>query len=198
MGSEESNLTGLLKLEAATFLIPLVVLLATTSSRVAPLRGLVIFAQLWLISATISALVAALDALGITAVEAALLGELDQGMRVSGLTTHPNRLGLMSAMSLPLALYLLAEARRVRKCLYAAILGTLSFAIIVSGSRAALLAGAIVVVYMLAVSPSIRRKVTPLALSIGVMALVRWRASDPGPSRPCGAMHAVTLYAQKR
>ena len=77
----------------------------------------------------------------------------------------------MSAMSLPIALYFLAKARRVRKCLYVAILGALSFAIIVSGSRVALLAGAIVVVYMLAVSPSLRRKITPLALSIGVMVL---------------------------
>ncbi len=170
-GTADTNLTGLLKLEAATFLIPLVVFFATTRARVEPLRGLVLFAQLWMVSATISALVAALDALGITAVETALLGEVDQGARVYGLTTHPNRLGLMSAMSLPIALYFLAEARRVRKGLYAAALGVLSFAIIVSGSRAALLAGALMVVCLLVVSPSIRRTITPLALSIGAMAL---------------------------
>jgi hypothetical protein len=58
------------------------------------------------------------------------------GGRARGLTAHPNQLGLVCAMALPVALYLYARDRR-----WAVGIATLAVGVLISGSRTGVLAG---------------------------------------------------------
>jgi O-antigen ligase len=100
-------------------------------------------ANLWVTSASINALVGLLDVPHVVSVEQALLGTV-YFQRVAGLTVHPNHLGLVCAMTLPLAAaQVAASSIRWRRLVHAMLGVTLGLGLLASGSRAAFI-GALV------------------------------------------------------
>ena len=93
----------------------------------------------WLLGSALAALVALLDASGLTAIGPALTGYAWDG-RFAGLTVHPNHLGLVAAMAFPVALWWLdTQPDRLMRTIAAALAGLLVLGVLASGSRAALI-----------------------------------------------------------
>lgn len=139
-GATDSDIVMLGKLELGLVAVPVLIGAVTASSRRARL-----VADLWLLSAVVSAGVASLDLLLATRI-----GELATGLpfvegRPSGLAIHSNHLALASAMALPLALTHAIAAQRVQRVLASAASVVLLVGILASGSRANLL-GAVLAV----------------------------------------------------
>lgn len=130
------NLVPAFRFGVALLLTPLLVgaLTGTGARR----RDLVVLA--WLASVSINALVALTDFAGFTA-----LGEIfypgNTSGRFNGLTAHPNHLGLVCAMALPLALWGLLHRPPgpLGRLPFLAVLALLVSAILLTGSRAALI-----------------------------------------------------------
>ncbi len=130
-------LKGLLKFEVALLLIPVVI------AAVAGATGrAVALANLWLLSAAVSALLALTDTIGLTTVSK-LTGAATLNLRATGLAGHPNHLGLTCALAVPVAVFGLVNGSRRTKALYGVAVFLLGFAVMISGSRTALLVGAV-------------------------------------------------------
>lgn len=128
------NLTSALLIVAAMTAVPAVAVWTVTTQR---RRDIVVSA--WVVAAAVSALVALAERVGAGNLTALLGTEAFDG-RVSGLTVHPNHLGMTSAMALPAALALAqlgqrSELRRVG--MFGA--PVLVAGVLLSGSRAAAL-----------------------------------------------------------
>jgi O-antigen ligase len=116
----------------AAFIAPLIIGEASK-----PARWLVRFADLWLVSAGLNCVVALLDFLGVTAVGRSLLGR-EFLHRVSGLTVHPNHLGIVAGMALPVAVAQMAStSSRLRRIFYGLLSASMALGVLVSGSRSA-------------------------------------------------------------
>ncbi len=107
--------------------------------------------------------------------------------RSSGLTTHPNQLGLASAMALPLAFYIRERYRGWQRVAGGASIVALSVGVLASGSRAAILAVALT--FGLATIKSIRSNdrsydagwtgVTICVGALVIFAVIVWIPSIP-------------------
>jgi O-antigen ligase len=116
--------------------VPVLVALGTVT-----LPRLLFIAKLWLLSATLNAGIALTDFTHLTGIGPAILGTVYSG-RPTGLTVHPNHLGIVCAMAIPIGLVLLTRARKAWAfSVYLPAVLVLSAGVLVSGSRAALLAG---------------------------------------------------------
>ncbi len=94
----------------------------------------------WLLGSALTAVVAVLDASGLTSIGLTLTGSAWDG-RYAGLTVHPNHLGLVAVMALPVALWWLNSRPAWSTRLVGAVLaGLLTLGVLASGSRAALIA----------------------------------------------------------
>lgn len=113
------------------------------------------FAWAWVVGAGVSAAVALSDAIGLTEVSVLLNGPLLLNGRQLGLTTQPNHLGVASAMAVPVALVL---ARR-RPTAGGAVTAVLVAGVLLSGSRGAQGATALVLLACALASPAIRRRI---------------------------------------
>jgi hypothetical protein len=135
--------------------------------------------EAWLLAASLGALVGAADLAGHLNIGLRLTG-IDFVLythRASGLALHPNSLGLVSAMALPVALI-----RAIRPVPSAAVLGftvrnlgyslALAVGILVSGSRSGLLAAVAAVVALPLLQDSRRRVGRLLALPLIVVTLL--------------------------
>jgi O-antigen ligase len=128
---------------AARFAVALALtptLIATLTVRAGARRMIV---GAWLLSASVAALVGLSDFLGVTHIGLSVLPDNTSG-RVNGLTAHPNHLGLVCAMAMPVALWGVITDRQARpfsRGLHLVILPLLIGGILVSGSRAAIVAG---------------------------------------------------------
>lgn len=127
----ESPLRALLALELGLVLVPLVL-----SAVAATPRRATVFATLWLLSATASALFAFTDTVGLTNMTE-LTGAATRDLRATGLAGHPNHLGLASALALPVAVLGISGRLPGRVPLHVVAAFMLGFAVTVSGSRAA-------------------------------------------------------------
>ncbi len=116
--------------------VPVLIALGTVT-----LPRLLFITKLWLMSATINAGIALADFTHLTSIGPAILGTVYFG-RPTGLTVHPNHLGIVCAMAIPIGLVLLTRARKAWAfSIYVLAIIVLSLGVLVSGSRAALLAG---------------------------------------------------------
>ncbi len=132
-----SNLAGATRLAATLLLVP-VLIAAAADSR----RRVHLLTELWIAGVLISGLVAVLGDQGISI--APLSGiERDFWLEQAGLTVHPNMLGLTSAMTLPIVIARLGTADWRRRVYYVAVIAILVGAIGASGSRIALVSGAL-------------------------------------------------------
>ena len=141
-------------------LMPLIVMLAaSTPARVHML------VDAWLVAAAINSVVAASDLLGATRVGLSLtsLDFVTYTDRAPGLTGHPNHLGLVAAMALPVAVSRLG-AGGVRGLAALIFVPLLIMGVGVSGSRGAFIAAAAGIVMLFAFEISTRRARTTLLL----------------------------------
>ena len=133
------NFIPTLRFTVALALMPLVIGALTRSSRN---RQLVVAA--WLASAGLNALVGLTDFFGLTAVSATFL-EVNSSGRVNAFTAHPNHLGIVCAMTVPVALWGTLQRRASSlpfgRVAWFAALALLVGGIFVSGSRAAVIGG---------------------------------------------------------
>lgn len=130
----------------------------------------------WAAGTALSALIAVLAAFSPWDLQAKLTGA-DYSIpaygeisgRYAGLTVHSDTLGLTCAMALPLALIYLGSARPRRAMASAIVGGLYLVAILVSGSRAALLAALAALVYTALRVPSTRARLAGMSLiAVGV------------------------------
>lgn len=141
-------------------LMPLIVMLAaSTPGRVNAI------VDAWLLAAAINSIVGALDLLGVTNIGLSLtsLDFVTFTDRAPGLTGHPNHLGLVAAMALPVAVSRLG-AGGVRGLAALIFVPLLIMGVAVSGSRGAFIAAAAGVVILFAFGVSTRRARTTLLL----------------------------------
>jgi O-antigen ligase len=102
-------------------------------------------AKAFAVGTALSAAVAVSDFFGVTSLNYSLTGVLvNSNGRESGLTTHPNNVGLACAMAVPIALYFAERSR-----LWLAVIAVLAGGEIVSGSRAGQVSFALAIIAML-------------------------------------------------
>jgi O-antigen ligase len=149
--------------------VPLIIMFAaSTPHRVGRL------VDAWLLAAALNAAAGALDLLGVTHIGASLTdvdfaGALD---RATGLTGHPNHLGLVAAMALPIAIARLGLPG-FRGLAALALVPLLVVGVFASGSRGALLAaaGGVVIFFVFAIQTRLART-TALLLAATALAFV--------------------------
>jgi O-antigen ligase len=132
-----TNLEGVIRLAGTVLLVPVLVAFAAYSR-----RRVHFLTELWIMGAAISGLVAVLGDQGISI---ALLSGIERNfwLEQAGLTVHPNMLGLTSAMTLPIVIAQLGTADWRRRVYYIIVIAILVGAIGASGSRIALVSGAL-------------------------------------------------------
>jgi O-antigen ligase len=131
---------------------------------------------MWVLSAAINSLVSLLEFFHLLPIEQALLGTL-YFQRVTGLTFHPNHLGVVCAMTLPLsAAQLAASSVRWRRLLHAMFGVILALGLLGSGSRAAFLATVVGMGVLAVVLFRVRKRAVIIlcagVLVIGVLAVL--------------------------
>jgi O-antigen ligase len=140
--------------------MPLIIMLAASTPR--RVQALV---DAWLLAAGVNSAVGALDLLGVTTIGTALtpVDFVTFTDRAAGLTSHPNHLGLVAAMALPVAVARLG-AGGPRSLAALGLVPLLIVGVTVSGSRGAFIAAAAGVAIFFALGASTRRSRTALLL----------------------------------
>lgn len=150
--------------------VPLIIMFAASTPRRV---GWLVDA--WLLAAAVNAAAGALDLLGVTHIGGSLTdvdfaGALD---RATGLTGHPNHLGLVTAMALPIAIARLGLPG-LRGLSALAVVPLLVVGVFASGSRGALLAaaGGVVIFFVFAIQARLARTTALLLLGATALAFV--------------------------
>jgi len=168
-GATADSLALVAEFGVAALLAPLII---GTASRSA--RWLVLFTDLWLISAGLNGLTALLDFLGVTAIGRGLLSR-EFLHRMSGLTIHPNHLGIVVAMALPVAIAQMASpGSRRRRLFYGLLAAAMAIGLLLSGSRAAFAGALAGLVLLFIIAGRDRRRITLYVgglISIGLVAV---------------------------
>jgi len=145
-GGASTNLAGAIRLAATLLLVPVLVAAVADSP-----RRINLLTELWIAGALVSAAVAIVGQLAGSV--GPLSGiERDFWREQAGLTVHPNMLGLISAMTLPIAISRLGSADSRRRLYYVAAIAILVAGIGVSGSRIALISGVLGVAMIVVLS----------------------------------------------
>jgi O-antigen ligase len=164
-GGATSNLGKALEFAAALVFTPALVSALSSS----PAR-LAVAGAAWSASVLINGIVALLDYTLNTGIGHAFAGRAYAG-RQTGLTQHPNDLGIIAAMIVPYAIAQVAGLARTARArlFYAAVLASAAVGIMISGSRAALLATVVVVILAPVVNPALRNRVSGALLAVAVI-----------------------------
>lgn len=156
--------------EFALALVGVPVLLAFSADS---LPRLLLIAKLWFGSALLNSVVALTDFLHVTSVGIVL------GERPSGLSVHPNHLGMAAAMTLPVGVLLATRTgKSIRSAVYFAAVAIVVLGVLVSGSRAALLGAIAGIVLVLLLG---RRMWKPVIL-VAVLGVALFVVSSTSPS----------------
>src|SRR5205814_429427 len=145
----------------ALFAGPVVIALAATAYERATW-----LVNLWILSAAINGLVAALDLAHVTTIQEVLIGTTFIG-RTAGLTIHPNHLGTVCAMALPVAIWQTAAPTSAwHRTAHVLMTISIAFGLLASGSRAAF-AGAVlgVIIIVSTVLFHVHRKTAGIVLA---------------------------------
>ena len=148
----------------------------TDSGSVIRTAGL--FADVWAVGATVNALVAVTDKLGLTSISARLVPVVDIGGRQAGLGAQPNHLALAVALVAPVVTWRLLTARGPARLVWAAAGVVLLGGVALSGSRGGLVAAALGAAATILVLRDGRRLLVPL-VGIGTAAAVLLLATAP-------------------
>jgi O-antigen ligase len=141
---------------------------------------------LFVAGCAVSAAVALLEQLGVSAMDSVLTGQTSFPFngRSRGLTVHPNQLGLASALAIPFAIYLWGELQDRGRALAGVSLVLLLGGVAASGSRAAVLA--VLVVFGVAaydffrLGQSINLRSLAVILTGSVLVIGLLAAASPG------------------
>jgi O-antigen ligase len=152
-------LVTLARFELAFLIVP-VVIGAIASSW----RRVNLIANLWLLSATISAVIATIDGFTGAGLGASITG-VDVGNRAAGLAIHPNTLALTCAMTLPIALLRAGQLRGSGRAAGIASSGFLAMAILLSGSRVGLVSLLLAVGMTAMLIPRLRSRIAVIGLT---------------------------------
>lgn len=145
------------------FLVVPIVIGAVASSW----RRVNLMANLWLLSATISAAIATFDGVTGASLGATVTGVRDAG-RAAGLTVHPNHLALVCSMTLPLALVRVVQLQGRERLMAITSVCFLILGGLVSGSRIGLFSLVVAVALTAILLPRLRARV----IAVGVTAVV--------------------------
>ncbi len=177
-------------MEVALLLVPFVIVQVATDSR--RIRQL---ADVWLVGIAVGSLVGVAAYLGLVHLPSLVAGGPNVAVtRIKGLTEHPNAFGLTAAMVLPIAAVLYGLAAGRQRVYYGAVLAVLAVAILISGSRTAVLGGAFGLCVLAALDPVSRVALRRVALGVITVALVggvTTFAGLPAVSRLLGNSSAV-------
>jgi O-antigen ligase len=157
-----SNLGTGLRFAISVVVTPLLLgYVSATEERVA------VLADLWVLGAVVNSVVATTDFVKLTDIGYRVSGVDFRTWthRTQGLTSHPNHLGLVAAMALPIALSRTMTTSGRRRALYLAAAVLLCFGVLASGSRADLVAALVGVVVLPLLHPIARR---PLLAAVAV------------------------------
>jgi O-antigen ligase len=160
MPAEDASLAPALRFSVTLGFMPLILMYAASTPR--RVQQLV---DAWLLAAGLNAAVGALDILGVTDIGTSLTSVdfVTYTDRATGLTGHPNHLGLVAAMALPVAISRLG-AGGLRGLAAFGLVPLLIIGVVESGSRAATLAAVAGVAIFFLLGVSTRRTRTPLLL----------------------------------
>lgn len=177
-----SNLSSLVKFEAALIVLPVLFALTATTRRTT-LRLL----DCWAIGAIISAAAATTDLIGVTHISQSLLRLSTLG-REGGLTLEPNHLALGASLALPLVMTWLTRSKGWRIGAVIGI-GFLIVGIYATRSRGAEVAMPVNLLVGCLVDPRLRRRFVAGAPLIGMLAVITLLVSS-------GGLHSV-LYSAR-
>jgi O-antigen ligase len=145
-GAASTNLAGAMRLAGTLLLVPVLVAAAADSR-----SRIYVLTELWIAGALINAAVAIVGQVAGSVGPLSVI-EHEFWREQAGLTVHPNMLGLISAMTLPIVISRLGIGRWRRRLYYWAAIAMLVAAIGVSGSRIALISGALGAVLVIGLS----------------------------------------------
>ena len=172
-GAASTNLAGAIRLAGTLLLVPMLIAAAADSR-----QRVILLTELWIGGALISAVIAIIGQLGFSTGPLGAI-EHDFWREQAGLTVHPNMLGLISAMTLPIVISRLSGADWRHRVYYIAAIAALLGAVAASGSRIALICGAIGVVLVVILTTG-TWKLAALLAGAGALAVGATIAMDLG------------------
>jgi O-Antigen ligase len=165
-----ANMSFAVRLVGTLLFLPLIIgLVCTTWRRVTTL------VNVWLAGAAINAAVATLAVFHVVDLQVALTGQAYSTrapgeQRLAGLTVHPTALSMICALAVPVVLTRMTVGKRVR---YGALLALLMTGILVSGSRAGLVAAPATLVLLVLLQRRLRVRTAIIGLigGTGIIAI---------------------------
>ncbi len=186
----------MLRFELAFLIVPIVIGAVASSWRRANL-----LANLWILSATISAVIATYDGFTGAGLGSSITGVVvNDGSRAAGLAIHPNTFALTCSMTLPLALLRAVQLRGAGRA--AAIVATffLFSGILVSGSRVGLISLVLAVGLTALLIPKLRARIVAVGLAGAVLMMIVAPTNNPlleGFSRLSGGGDSSAATGQR-
>jgi hypothetical protein len=147
------------RFELAFLIVPIVIgAVASSWKRVN------LLANLWVLSATISAAIGFVDGFTGAGLGASITG-VDVGGRAAGLAIHPNTFALTCSMTLPIALLRAAQLRGLGRAAAIAASCLLSGGVLVSGSRVGLVSLVLAIGFTCMLIPRLRSRIVVIGLT---------------------------------
>jgi O-antigen ligase len=158
-------LLTLFRFELAFLIVPIVIGAVASSW-----RRVNLLANLWLLSAAISAAIATFDGFTGAGIGTSITG-VNGGGRATGLAIHPNTFALTCAMTLPIGLLRAAQLRGLGRIAAIVASGLLASGVLVSGSRVGLVSLVLAVGLTALLIPRLRSRIVVVGLT-GIVLMV--------------------------
>jgi O-antigen ligase len=163
------------RFELAFLVVPIVIGAVASSW-----RRVNLLANLWLVSATISAMIATFDGFTGAGLGTSITGvDVNEGSRAAGLAIHPNTFALTCAMTLPVALLRAFEYRGLWRAGAIVAACFLCGGVLVSGSRVGLVSLVIAIGLTAMLIPKLRPRIVVIGLTGIVLTLLVAPTNNP-------------------
>ncbi len=166
-------LVTMARFELAFVVVPVVVGAVASSW-----RRVNLLANLWVLSAAISAFIGTVDGFTGAGLGASITG-VDVGGRAAGLAIHPNTFALTCSMALPVALLRAAQLRGLGRAAGVAASGFLIMGVLVSGSRVGLVSLLVAVGLTAMLVPKLRSRLVVIGLTGAVLTVLVAPSGNP-------------------